>query len=258
MAALRDAVRRARHRRRLRQLAGPRLLEAFAQTHPRAVFVEIGSNDGEQHDHLRPHILARDWTGVMVEPVRYVFERLRRNYAGVPGVRLANVAVAETDGTVEFFHLAAPPEDLAAAGLPDWYDGIGSLSREHLLGHRDHFPDLEDRLVASEIEALSYASLLARFGLDRVDLLVIDAEGHDARIVRSIDFAADPPRLVVYEHFHLTRAERHAAAAHLRAAGYELMEEGFDTFALLPADDALTRSWRQLRPAVPGVAAEDA
>ena len=258
MPGLVHAVRRARHRRRLRRLAGPRLLAAFAEAYPRAVFVEIGSNDGEQHDHLRPHILARDWTGVMVEPVPYVFERLRRNYAHVGRVRLANVAIAERDGRVPFFHLSAPPEDLVAAGLPDWYDGIGSLSREHLLAHRDHFPDLEERLVTSDVEALSYASLLARFGLEHVDLLVIDTEGHDARILRSIDFSADQPRLVVYEHFHLPRSERDAAAAHLRAAGYETLEEGFDTFALRPDGDALTRTWRRLRPAVPGVAAEDA
>jgi FkbM family methyltransferase len=189
--------------------------------------------------------------------VPYVFERLKRNYADVPRVRLANVAIAEQDGPVRFHHLTAPPDDLAAAGLPDWYDGIGSLSREHLLTHGRHFPDLENRLVATEVEGLTYASLLARHGLGHVDLLVIDTEGHDARIVRSIDFG-DPPRLVVYEHFHLERAEREAAAGHLRAAGYELMEEGFDTFALQPAADALTQTWRRLRPAVAGVSAEDA
>ena len=73
----------------------PQLLRAFADAYPHAFFVEIGSNDGEQHDHLRPFILSRPWRGIMVEPVPYVFERLRRNYESQGRIELENVAVAE-------------------------------------------------------------------------------------------------------------------------------------------------------------------
>ena len=38
-------------------------------------------------------------------------------------------------------------------------------------------------------------------------------------------------------------------------AGYEVVEEGFDTFCLRPEDDALTRVFRAAEPAVAGVAA---
>jgi hypothetical protein len=64
---------RARHRRLLARLAGPRLLAAFADAYPEAAFVEIGSNDGEQHDHLRRHIREHRWRGLMVEPVPYFY-----------------------------------------------------------------------------------------------------------------------------------------------------------------------------------------
>ncbi len=37
---------RFRHRRQLARMAGPRLLAAFADAYPEAVFVEIGANDG--------------------------------------------------------------------------------------------------------------------------------------------------------------------------------------------------------------------
>jgi FkbM family methyltransferase len=118
------AAREIERRRFERRLALPRLLRAFADVHPEAVFVEIGSNDGEQHDHLRPFILSRRWSGVMVEPVPYVFERLQRNYAGIDRVRLENAAIATQDGHLPFFHLVdATPEERAQ--LPDWYDGIG-------------------------------------------------------------------------------------------------------------------------------------
>jgi FkbM family methyltransferase len=253
----RRVVRRARHRRQQRRMAGPRLIAAFAEVHPHARFVEVGSNDGEQHDHLRPYILGRNWTGVMVEPVPYVFERLQHNYAAVADrVRLANVAVADHDGEVTFFHLVAPPDDLTGQGLPDWYDGIGSLSRENLLRHADTIADVEDRLVETRVPCLTLDSLLARNELDAIDLLLIDVEGHDWEILRTVDLERWRPRMIVYEHFHLDAGDRAACRAHLERAGYETMEEGFDTFCVDPRpDDALTRAWRRARPAVAGVAA---
>lgn len=243
-----------RHRRFQRRLAAPRLLRAFADAYPDAFFVEIGSNDGEQHDHLRPFILEGRWRGIMVEPVPHVFERLRRNYGALERVTLENIAIADHDGTLPFFYPAAESD---LTGLPDWYDGIGSLSREAVVGHARHIPDIEARVVREEVECLTYASLCARHGVARVDLLVIDTEGHDAVILRSLDLGGERPRLIVYEHFHLPADERRAAREQLERAGYETLEEGFDTFALDPRDDALTSTFRGLTPGVPGVSTED-
>lgn len=256
-ASVRQRLARRRYRRLQRRLLGPRVFAAFAESHPEAVFVEIGANDGEQHDFLRPHVAARRWTGLMVEPVPYVFERLRANYDDVPGVTLVNAAVAGQDGVLPFFHLRdAPPEERAA--LPDWYDGIGSFNRDVILSHAPQMPDIAERIVEHRVEALSFDTLLARHGLAHVDLVVVDTEGYDWEILRHIDFSRHRPRMVVYEHFHLARGDREAARGHLEAAGYQTIEEGFDTFCVRPgAGDALDRLWRGARPAVPGVSKDD-
>ena len=39
--------------------------------------------------------------------------------------------------------------------------------------------------------------------------------------------------------------------------GYEILEEGFDTFCLDPVDDDLTKRFRRLRPAVAPVSVHD-
>jgi hypothetical protein len=101
---------------------------------------------------------------------------------------------------------------------------------------------------------LRFATLLERHGIEGPDLLVIDTEGHDWAFIRSIDLAEHGPRLLIYEHFHLSPQDRAAALAHLQAAGYETLEEGFDTMALRPADDPLTELFRGLEPGVGGVA----
>jgi FkbM family methyltransferase len=248
--ALRERLRRLQDRRLHRRLAGPKLLQAFGEAYPRAFFVEIGANDGDQHDHLQALIRTREWSGLMVEPVPYVFERLRRNYADRHRVTLENAAIGDRDGRHAFYHLreADPGE---RDRLPSWYDGIGSLSRANVLAHRRHIPDIDERIVRSEVPCLTFESLCRKHGVERVDLLAIDAEGYDAEILRRIDFGVLRPRLIVYEHFHLEPHERVACRTALEVTGYETIEEGFDTWCLIASpEDRLTRAWRGLRPGV--------
>jgi FkbM family methyltransferase len=251
----RSRLRELRQRRAHRRLAGARLLRGFAARYPRAFFVEIGANDGQQHDPLRELILSRDWRGIMVEPVPFVFERLRRNYAGLGRVALENVAIADRVGTRPFYHLAeAAPEERAA--LPGWYDGIGSFSRGAVLEHGRDIPGIDERLVRTEVPCLTLEALLERHAVDRVDLLLVDAEGYDWEILRRTDLESIRPRLVIYEHYHLAQEDRELARTRLTAAGYECKEEGFDTFCVdARIQDALLRAWRRLRPVEPGISA---
>lgn len=248
-------IARLRYRLLLRRMIGPRLLKEFAREYPRARFVEVGANDGEAHDHLRPFVLANPWTGVMVEPVPHVFARLERNYGGHERVRLENAAITGHDGSMPFFHLieAAPGER-----LPDFYDALGSFSEELIRTHAAQIPDFERRLVQTEVPTLTFSSLLSRHGLDGVDLVLVDTEGHDYEVIRTIDLERHRPRLLVYEHFHLSPGDRAACREHLHAAGYETKEEGLDTFCLdVGIDDRLTRRFRRLTPAVAGVSKAD-
>jgi FkbM family methyltransferase len=240
---------RFRHRRRLARMAGVRLLAAFADAYPAATFVEIGANDGERHDHLRPFILERGWTGLMVEPLPDLFARLEANYAGIDRVTPVQAAVSAGDGTRTLYHLAPDPD------LPYWQDMIASFERDVLLAHAGEIAGLEERIVTTEVPTLTFASLCTRHGLDRVDLLVCDTEGHDWAILGTVDLDRHRPRLVIYEHFHLSPADRAAAREHFTAAGYRVLEEGFDTFALDPLPDGLTARFERLEPQVEAVTA---
>jgi FkbM family methyltransferase len=252
-----SALQAARARRIWRRLAGPRLLDEFAERYPEAFFVEVGSNDGDHFDHLRGLIRGREWRGIMVEPVPYVFERLRGNYGDLDRVELENAAIADHDGHMTLYHLREAAEG-EREHLPSWYDAIGSFSREAVLNHTRDIPDIEERLVEAEVPCLTFDSLCRKHGVEGVDLLVVDTEGYDYELLRSIDLAAHHPRLVVYEHFHLSPGDRRDCSAYLEDQGYETMEEGFDTFCLdTRPDDDLTRAWAGLRPAMRGLSAAD-
>ena len=256
-ARVRRGRRRWQARRLERRLAGPQILRLFADSYPEAFFVEIGANDGDQHDHLRPILAANPWRGILVEPVPYVFERLRANHGQRAGVALENAAIADQDGRLPFYHLREAG-DRAAAGLPQWYDGIGSFSKEAVLNHIGLVPGLTDRLTCVDVPCLTFASLCEKHGVDRVDLLIIDTEGYDHQILRHIDWSVHRPRLVVYEHYHLTPTQRAGLRTDLQGRGYELKEEGFDTWCLhVGTDDALTRGFRRLASAVPAASVHE-
>jgi FkbM family methyltransferase len=218
-------------------LGTTRLLAEFGRIKPNAFFIQVGSNDGEQHDPLRAVILRRPWRGIMVEPVPYVFERLQRNYGRFADrITLENVAVGEHDGSVPFYHLA-PVESFEREGLPQWYDGIGSFKREHVLKHASFIPDAAERLVTTTVPCLTFESLCDKHGVDHVDLVHVDAEGSDFEVIRSIDLTKHRPRLLLYEHYHQDVADRAACREHIESFGYETMEQGMDTWCL-SRDDA--------------------
>lgn len=249
LAPLKHAVAerlRPTHRRRLDML-----LSVFAKRYPRAAFVQIGSNDGAQQDPLREAIVGGHWSGVMVEPVPYVFERLRGNYGRYDGrIRLENVAIGSSDGSMPFYFIPRS-EGVNAQGLPEWYDALGSFSREVIASHKPFIPDIESRIVCEDVPTLTFDSLCRRCGISRVDLLHIDTEGYDYEILKRVDLERWRPKLVIYEHHHLGAA-RGECEAYLRKHGYELMPEALDTWALRVADlgrgdRALLAMWRRLQ-----------
>jgi FkbM family methyltransferase len=243
---------RARHRLAARRLAGHKLLRAFADTYPEALFIEIGANDGDQGDHLRPLILANAWRGIMVEPHPEAFRRLCGSYGALDRVILENVAIADRDDRLPLYQVL-PPTGGERWELVGSYDQLSSLSRETLLGHR-WIADRERRIVRTDVECVRFDSLCRKHGVETIDLLLIDTEGYDYEVIKQVDLRALRPRLLVYEHCLLTRRDRDECNALLRAHGYELMEEHFNTWCLDPSvRDSLSARWRGLRPAGPGV-----
>ncbi len=228
-------------------MIAPGLMMRFVAAVPDARFVQIGANDGVHFDPLRPHILRHGWSGVLVEPVPYLFERLRQTYANVPGVRLEQVAIAAETGT-RTMHFVRPGArtDPGGAGLAQWAEQLASFDREHVIGNMGEVSDPDALIASTEVPCITFDELCKRCGIETLDLLMVDTEGADAEIVGSVDLERHRPRMLVYEHAHLSPDERAGCAARLRGHGYELVADGLDTWALdVAVDDELSRGWRE-------------
>jgi methyltransferase FkbM-like protein len=119
-----------------------------------------------------------------------------------------------------------------------WLDQIPSLDRATLQEGAEQFGKATHAVVEEEVPSLTVATLLRRHAINQLDLLVIDAEGWDWRILRQFDFGGLRPKLILYEHQHLRADER--AAAHRFLAGFKYVwaetKEG-DTLAWQSTSD---------------------
>lgn len=189
-------------------------------------FIQIGANDGVVHDPLYRHVLRHRWRGILVEPVRYYFDLLKRNYASSHGLIFENVAISDQAEFRIFFRIR---EDLDF--LPRWTKGLGSFKRNVLLKHRWVIPNIQKYIVEELVECVSLRSLLARHSVERIDLAMIDTEGYDFEIVKQFDFASMRPKLIIYEHKHLSRGDRAECETLLKAQGYRLDKHFSNTLA---------------------------
>ncbi len=197
----------------------------------RVQFAQIGSNDGGYGDPLRLHIQRGRWSGVLVEPVPYIFQRLTESYRGVPGLRFEQAAVSAASATLPFYCLCEATEQ-ERAELPRWYDQIGSFSRQHLLKHAPYIPGLKGRIQTIQVPVLTFAELCEHHALGRLDVLHIDTEGHDLVILRTIDLAAHGPRVLLFEHEHAPAGELQEFLGVLHRHGYSTLAIGQDTLCL--------------------------
>jgi FkbM family methyltransferase len=232
------------------------VLTAFAKdtAHDPVTFVQIGSNDGTTDDPLRALTEAYGWSGVLVEPVDYVFARLEQERGSDARLRLENAAIGDHDGQSTFFCLR---QGRSEEHLPDWHDQLGSFSLETLLSaeHEEEIPEIRDLVVTTTVRTLTFASLCSKHGIERFDLLHIDAEGYDWEILRQIELEHYRPSVVLYEHKHLSFADRRCAETRLEIGGYACHQTVFDTIAVrrdaLVRGSALRCAWRQIRACRP-------
>lgn len=217
-------------------------LEAALSKRDGVFFIQVGANDGLTSDPIRNLILKhRSWKGICIEPVPYLFDRLKQNYAHRDGLIFENVAVSATAGVQPFYHVSVGAGDALGLPLPHWFEGLGSFSREHVAKHMDGV--LNDYIVESLVTVATMSEVLDRHQVRRIDLIQVDTEGHDYEVIKLIDLQKYRPTVVHFEHAHLSAQDRAQLYSRLRAAGFKLHIYEYDTLALKSSPAVQLQWW---------------
>ena len=178
-------------------------------------FVLVGAYDGVLYDSLPQLAIRNQWPGILVEPQPIAFAKLKMACKENTNFTLENVAIGDQPGTLDFYTTL------------DGASNLASFDRNHLL--RFGVPASQIQSIEVQVETLDL--LLRRNRYDGVELLQIDTEGYDGRIIRSINFDCIKPSLIRYEHLNMIERERSELIRLLASKGYRFVLEDNDTIA---------------------------
>ena len=187
-------------------------------------FVQVGSNDGFSNDPFCNWIVDANPIAYFFEPVPSCFARLVANYServdsGVSSrLHFHNEAVTEEGSDLIFYSVSDAAIEELGQNLPYWWDQLGSFDRGHITKHLDGI--LEPFIVQTNVKTVSLQEFVKRERLTSIDILHIDAEGHDFRVLKSLDFSEVQPQLILIEHKHLSSVDRVGLLELLNQWGY--------------------------------------
>jgi len=209
------------------------VIHSLLQSDPESEVVQIGAFDGKSNDFLFEAIRQFPVKTVLVEPQPEAFRLLCQNYEDQKNVIPVNAAMSWKDETLSLFRIKT--EFHSAFRLAPQ---LASFDRQHLLNalfvpHLKGLPDDREMCVeAIDVEGISFATLLTRYGLSRVDILQIDTEGFDFEVLKMIDFKSVKPKVINFEIVHLSFEDLNAAIELLVSHGYRTMRYGINMLAM--------------------------
>lgn len=189
--------------------------------------VQIGAMDGITFDPVHEYITKYGWQGLLVEPLPDQFSKLENTYKGNDKLKFANVAVAEEDGAAIMHRVSDAA--VASGDVPRWGYGLGSFYKDR---NALAFDDVKELMFEEEVACLSLPSLLNKYVVQEIDVLQIDAEGHDYQILKQLDFAIYEPLVINMEIVNLPKSEQTACKRLLDDRGYIHIKAGYDLLAV--------------------------
>ena len=186
--------------------------------------VVIGANDGKTLDPLYPLLKRnRSWKALFIEPVPYLFARLKANYGSNPRFQFEQVAIADKPQTLPFYYVSEEAGRQVSKTRRILFEQIGSFSRAKV---EEHSQGYEQYIVEVPLEAVPLATVLERRHVEKIDLLLIDCEGYDWDVLKQFDVQRYKPLIIFFEHKHLPAEIKAACREFLR--DYDITDLGYD------------------------------
>jgi FkbM family methyltransferase len=192
-------------------------------------FIQVGSNDGVQGDPIHDLVISRQsWRGIFIEPINFLFRRLRNNYGDDERFVFENVAISNKKEIRKFYYVSEKAK--TELDLPYWHDQLGSFDRGHIakmLGN-----EMSPYIIEENVECQPLQDVLDKNKVEAIDLLHIDTEGFDYQVLSQLDIKRYKPSVILFEHHLLSDEEFIKARKLLRRTGYRLLQYGNDTLAV--------------------------
>lgn len=186
-------------------------LNKYSRNTQQLTVIQIGANDGFNHDPIVKFIKRDKWNGVLLEPQKYVHDTfLSKLHQNQSNIKTLNAALDYQDGERMMYHIAF--------SRSRWATGLSSFDKQALEevinnGHvarsarKEGIPlptNKEDYITEEKIQCISPETLVKTYHINKIDLLQIDAEGFDFEIIKMMNIPQTQPGMIVFEDSHLS------------------------------------------------------
>lgn len=193
------------------------------------VFIQVGAYDGVSTDPLRKYIERCGWRGVMLEPQPGPASRLRELYRDNQDIIVIEAALDDRRRTRTLYTVKTDD------GTPTWAGGMASFDQDHIPKHKYLIPDIAARVCELQVNCIVFDDVLEKVPGGRLDLLQVDTEGADGRILALFPFEQIKPAIVQWEVKNMTRREQEETLDLLGGHGYLVARaNGEDMLAVRP------------------------
>ena len=185
--------------------------------------IQIGANDGVTHDPLHKAIKNFGLKSLLLEPIKEPFLDLKNNYLNYKNVKLENSALS-IDSEILFLYKVNPRYSKKYGTLPT---GITSFDKKHLIKH-----GINNRhIIQEKVSQIGIIELLNKHTISSFDLLFIDTEGYDCRIINEFFLKINNIRpIIIFEWSHIKNTELQSTLNKMLNNNYSFFPVGDDVF----------------------------
>lgn len=182
------------------------IIRDFFDNQRNGFFLDVGCYDYKKLSttyYLEKHL---GWSGIGVD----ANDALRAGYeAHRPQTKFENYVVTNHSGGKQTFFLNVGGE------------GISSVSRRWIVDFfRDFFPGAKPKIQEVKVSAITLDDLLEQNGVEKIDFLSMDVEGHEPAALAGFDIERFAPKLVCIE----APAEPETILRYFEEHGYERID----------------------------------
>jgi FkbM family methyltransferase len=213
-------------------------LMRYLEVHKSLNYLQIGANDGVMNDPMFRFVKrnSKKISGWLLEPIPEVFKNLVSHYSAFKNIQCFNFAIHNTNATMSLYRVKPELE----SKLPEFSKGIASFDLNHFK-KTGLVPD-NSYMESILVKCITLSDFLSENKIDSVDLMVIDTEGYDYKILLSLLDTNLRPRIIRFEHGVrnqiMEKSEFLEICRLLNLNGYQVVAESYDATAYIldPSD----------------------